>query len=66
MDIYSTYYMLAALEEMPLEHNFFKSRYFPTNLQTHCSTILGQWSLFQVDVKTKLFSLGKKGRRNLA
>ena len=31
MDIYSTYYMMAALEEMPLEHNFFKQRYFPTN-----------------------------------
>ena len=31
MDIYSTYYMMAALEEMPLEHNFFKNRYFPTD-----------------------------------
>lgn len=31
MDIYSTYYMLAAIQEMPVEHNFFKNRYFPTN-----------------------------------
>lgn len=29
--IYDTYYMLAALREMPLEQNFFKRRYFPTN-----------------------------------
>ncbi len=31
MDIYSTYYMLAAVKELPPEHTFFKSRYFPTN-----------------------------------
>lgn len=31
MDIYSTYYMLAATEEITPEHNFFKRRYFPTD-----------------------------------
>lgn len=31
MDIYSTYYMLAAVREMEPEHTFFKNRYFPTN-----------------------------------
>lgn len=31
MDIYSTYYMLAAVEELPLEHTFFRNRYFPTD-----------------------------------
>ncbi len=31
MNIYSTYYMLAAVREMAPEHTFFKSRYFPTN-----------------------------------
>ena len=31
MDMYSTLYMLAAIEELPLEHTFFKSRYFPTD-----------------------------------
>ncbi len=31
MDIYSTAYMLAAVREIPPEHTFFKSRYFPTN-----------------------------------
>jgi hypothetical protein len=31
MDIYSTYYMLAAVREMRPEHTFFKRRYFPTN-----------------------------------
>lgn len=31
MDIYSTYFMLAAIRELPLEHTFFKARYFPTN-----------------------------------
>ena len=31
MDIYSTYYMLAAVREMKPEHTFFKHRYFPTN-----------------------------------
>lgn len=31
MDIYSTYYMLAAVREMTPEHTFFKQRYFPTN-----------------------------------
>lgn len=31
MDIYNTYYLLAAVEELPLEHTFFKDRYFPTN-----------------------------------
>ncbi len=31
MDIYNTYYMLAAVKELPPEHTFFKKRYFPTN-----------------------------------
>lgn len=31
MNIYDTYYMLAAIEELPLEQTFFKSRYFPTD-----------------------------------
>lgn len=31
MDIYSTYYMLAAVRELAPEHTFFKRRYFPTN-----------------------------------
>lgn len=31
MDIYSTYFMLAAVREIPLEHTFFKNRYFPTD-----------------------------------
>lgn len=31
MDIYSTYYMLAAVRELPIEHTFFRTRYFPTN-----------------------------------
>ena len=31
MDIYNTYYMLAAVQEMAPEHTFFKRRYFPTN-----------------------------------
>lgn len=31
MNIYDTIYMLAAIEELPLEHTFFKSRYFPTD-----------------------------------
>lgn len=31
MDIYSTYFMLAAVQEIPLEHTFFKNRYFPTD-----------------------------------
>lgn len=31
MDIYDTYYMLAAIDEIPLEHKFAKERYFPTN-----------------------------------
>lgn len=31
MDIYSTYYMLAAVSALPVEHTFFKRRYFPTN-----------------------------------
>ena len=31
MDIYSTYYMLAAVNEMQPKHTFFKERYFPTN-----------------------------------
>ena len=31
MDIYSTHYMLAAVREIPLEHTFFKNRYFPTD-----------------------------------
>ncbi len=32
MDIYSTYYMLAALEELTPEPTFFKRRYFPTDM----------------------------------
>ena len=32
MDIYSTYYMLNALEELTPEPTFFKRRYFPTDL----------------------------------
>lgn len=31
LNIYGTYFMLAAVEELPLEHNFFKDRYFPTD-----------------------------------
>lgn len=31
MDIYSTYFMLAAVREIPLEQTFFKTRYFPTD-----------------------------------
>ena len=31
MNIYETIWMLAAIEELPLEHTFFKSRYFPTD-----------------------------------
>lgn len=31
MDIYSTYFMLAAVREVPLEQSFFKNRYFPTD-----------------------------------
>lgn len=31
MNIYSTYYMLAAVQELTPEHTFFKRRYFPTN-----------------------------------
>ncbi len=31
LSIYSTYYMLAAVREIPLEHTFFKDRYFPTD-----------------------------------
>lgn len=31
MDIYSTYYMLAAVEELRPEHTFFRDRYFPTD-----------------------------------
>lgn len=30
--IYDTYVMLAAIKEVPLEHTFFKSRYFPTDM----------------------------------
>lgn len=32
MDIYSTYFMLAAVREIPLEQTFFKRRYFPTDV----------------------------------
>ncbi len=32
MDIYSTYYMLAALEELAPEPTWFKRRYFPTDM----------------------------------
>lgn len=31
MDIYNTYYLLAAVRELAPEHTFFKNRYFPTN-----------------------------------
>ena len=31
MDIYDTYFMLGAIQELPVEHNFFKNRYFPTD-----------------------------------
>jgi len=31
MDIYSTYFMLAAVRELPIEHTFFRHRYFPTD-----------------------------------
>lgn len=32
MNIYSTYYMLAAVRELAVEHTFFKNRYFPTDV----------------------------------
>ena len=31
MNIYDTYFMLEAVREIPLEHTFFKERYFPTD-----------------------------------
>ena len=31
MDLYNTYLMLAAVEEIPLSHSFFRDRYFPTS-----------------------------------
>lgn len=31
MNIYDTYFMLAAIREVPLMHTFFRDRYFPTN-----------------------------------
>lgn len=31
MNMHDTLYMLAAIEELPLEHTFFKDRYFPTD-----------------------------------
>lgn len=31
MDIYSTYYMLAAVHDLPVQQTFFKDRYFPTD-----------------------------------
>lgn len=34
MDIFSTYYMLAAVRELPIEHTFFRNRYFPTDMAT--------------------------------
>lgn len=34
MNIYDTYYMLAAVEEVRPEHTFFKRRYFPTSIET--------------------------------
>lgn len=33
LNIYDTHYMLGAVREMPLEHTFFKDRYFPTSMQ---------------------------------
>lgn len=32
MDLTNTYYLLAAVEEMAPEQNFFRSRYFPTDV----------------------------------
>ena len=34
LNIYNTYYMLGAVEEIPLEHTFFRNRYFPTNKES--------------------------------
>ena len=34
MNIYDTCYMLGAVEEIPLEHTFLRTRYFPTNNET--------------------------------
>ena len=34
MNIYETIYMLAAIEELPLEHTFIRDRYFPTDEMT--------------------------------
>lgn len=31
LNIYDTHYMLAAVREIPVEHRFFKDRYFPTD-----------------------------------
>lgn len=31
MNIYDTYFMLAAVHELPIEHTFFRHRYFPTD-----------------------------------
>lgn len=31
MNIYDTYYMLGAVQEIPREHTFLRNRYFPTN-----------------------------------
>ncbi len=31
MNIYDTYFMLAAVEELPLQRSFFRDRYFPTD-----------------------------------
>lgn len=31
MDIHNTYYMLATVSELPLEHTFFRNHFFPTN-----------------------------------
>lgn len=33
MDPFNTYFLQAAIEELPIEHTFFRDRYFPTNLE---------------------------------
>ena len=34
MNLYDTYFMLGVVEELPLEHTFFRNRYFPTNSES--------------------------------
>ena len=33
MDPFNTYFLQAAIEELPIEHTFFRDRYFPTDLE---------------------------------